>query len=187
MPNTAWTILVAAITAVAATTATGLIVTPRMDARKKRLGEIHSARDSFSTHMTMVVWACTRLLNVPPVADDGPEWTPVMRGRLAAERARWLQQIDDATRWMVDNVATYAGRWPLRRLIVFATAYAANARMVVLSEREEATKLRHLLVLTMPVQRQFFGWPWSRARYYFADRRAFAETMARLEREATAR
>ncbi|MEU3501581.1 hypothetical protein ABZ726_12665 [Streptomyces hundungensis] len=185
MPITAWTILVAAITALVTTTATGLIVTPRMEARKKRLGEVHSARDAFSTHMTTVVSACTRLLNMPALADDDAAWTPTMRERLGAERARWLQQIDDATRWMIDNVATYAGSWPMRGLIEFATAYAANARMVVLSEREEIAKLRHLVDLTLPVQRQFFGWPWARARHHFADRRAFAATLALLEREAT--
>lgn len=186
MHSTVWTILVAAVTAVVVSIANGLIVTPRMEARKKRLGEVHSARDSFSTHMTTIVSACVRLLSVPPPADDDTAWTPVMRGRLAGERERWLQQIDDSTRWMIDNVATYAGSWPLRRLVEFATAYAANARMVMLSEREETAKLRHLLDLTRPVQRQFFGWPWSRARHHFADRRAFADILDRLEREATA-
>jgi hypothetical protein len=39
MPNTLWALLVAAVTAVMTTLAVGLFVTPRMEARKKRLGE----------------------------------------------------------------------------------------------------------------------------------------------------
>lgn len=185
MPNTVWTILVAAITAVATATATGLFVTPRLDARKKRLGEVHTARGTFNTHMMTVLSACTRLQNLPPPADDDPAWTPIMRKRLTGERERWLQQIDDATRWMIDHVETYAGSWPAHRLIEFAITYAGNARMLVLSEREETTKLELLIARTMPVQRQFFGWPWLRSRRYFADRQAFAQVLARLTDEPT--
>ncbi|MFI0818624.1 hypothetical protein ACH4TX_19280 [Streptomyces sp. NPDC021098] len=179
MPSTVWTILVAAATALI----TGLFVTPRMEARKKRLGDAHAARDTFSASMTRIVSACGLLGKVQPPADEEPDWTPVMRERLTGERERWWQQIDDATCWLIDNVATYAGGWPTSHLIQFAVDYAGNARMVVLSEREEAAKLELLLALTLPVQRQFFGWPWARARHALADRRAFAETLARISGE----
>jgi hypothetical protein len=53
----------------------------------------------------------------------------------------------------------------------------------VLSERQEATKVELLLALTAPVQRQFFGWPWSRARHVVADHRAFAEAIALISGE----
>ncbi|GGJ70237.1 hypothetical protein [Streptomyces brasiliensis] len=66
----------------------------------------------------------------------------------------------------------------------FAVAYAANARGVVLSEREEATKRELLVALTVPVQRQFFAFWWTRARHYTADQRMFAEAVARLAEEA---
>ncbi|MGW1887243.1 hypothetical protein [Streptomyces sp. NPDC001970] len=182
MPNTLWTLLVAAVTAVVTAIATGLLVTPRLDARKKRIGEAHVARDTFSTHLMTVLWACTLLQQLP--ADD-PDWTPVLRERLKGERERWLQQIDDATRWMFDHTPAYAGSWPARQLIDFAVAYATNARMLVLSEREEATELELLLALTTPVQRQFFTFWWTRARHYSADHRAFAETIAHLAPEPT--
>nr|WP_245695524.1 hypothetical protein [Streptomyces antibioticus] len=48
---------------------------------------------------------------------------------------------------------TYAGSWPSRHLIQFAVEYAGNARILLLSEREEADKLELLLALTAPVQR----------------------------------
>ncbi|MCL7429801.1 hypothetical protein [Streptomyces sp. YS415] len=74
--------------------------------------------------------------------------------------------------------------WPLQRHKDFDVSYAANARMVALSEREEATKLELLVELTIPVQRQFFALWWTRMRYYMADQRAFTETIARLRPEA---
>ncbi|GAA0618144.1 hypothetical protein GCM10010394_55600 [Streptomyces crystallinus] len=86
-------------------------------------------------------------------------WTATMRERLAGERDRWLQQLDGATLWLIDNVATYAASWPGRHLIQFAVEYAGTTRMVMLSERDDATKVQLLLALTVPVQRQYFGGP----------------------------
>lgn len=180
MFDTFWTITVAAATALVTTTATGLIAAPRLGARQKRLGEVHAARDTFGAHMLRIISACGQLQNIQLPPDEDPDWTPVLRERLAGERERWWQQIDDATRWLVDNVATYAGSWPMRHLIEMPITYAHHVRMVVLSEREEATKLELLLELTVPVQRQYFGWPWSRARHIVADNRAFAATIARI-------
>ncbi|WP_405467514.1 hypothetical protein [Streptomyces canus] len=178
--NLASTLVVAAVTAVVTATATGLFVTPRLDARKKRIGEAHTARDTFGTHLMTVLATCS-LLEQTPV--DNPDWTPVLRDRVKGERDRWLQQLDDATRWMVDHVFAYAGSWPLQRHKDFAVSYAASARGLVLSEREEATKRELLIALTTPVQRQVFGFWWTRARHYAADQRAFAETLTRLNSE----
>jgi hypothetical protein len=175
--------LLLAATAVVTALAKGLFVTPRMEARKKRLGGVHATRDTFSANMTRIISACGLLQQVQLPADDEPGWTPVMRERLAGERERWWQQIDDATRGLIDNVVAYAGSWPTAYLIQFAVDYASNARMVALSEREEATKLELLLALTVPVQRQFFGWSWARARHAPADRRTFAATVARISGE----
>ncbi|MFJ2833585.1 hypothetical protein ACIPC1_39610 [Streptomyces sp. NPDC087263] len=186
MSDTLWTLLLATVTAVVAALAVGLFVTPRMEARRTRLGEVHTARDTFGANMMRIISACSLLQKIELPPDDEPDWTPVMRERLAGERNRWLEQLDDATRWLIDNVVTYAGSWPMRRLIRFAVDYAGNARMVVLSEREEAAKVELLLALTVPVQRQFFGWLWSRARHHHADHRAFAETIARISGEPTA-
>ncbi|MFF8943082.1 hypothetical protein ACF1A5_12585 [Streptomyces sp. NPDC014864] len=180
--NLLWTLLVATITALVTAVTVGLVATPRLDARKKRIGEAHAARDTFGTHLMTVLATCT-LLEQTPV--DNPDWTPTLRDRVKGERERWLQQLDDATRWMVDNVFTYAGSWPLQRHKDFAVAYAANARGVVLSERDEAVKRELLIALTTPVQRHFFAFWWTRARYYTADQRLFAETVACLAAEAS--
>ncbi|MEU3341997.1 hypothetical protein [Streptomyces sp. NPDC006668] len=184
--NIAWTLLVAAATSVVTTLAVGVLVAPRMEARKKRIGEVHTARDTFGSHMLRIISTCHQLQAIQPPADDDPNWTPVLRERLAGERARWWHQIDDSTRWMIDNVVTYAGSWPVRRLIKLPITYAGHARMVVLSEREENTKLELLLQLTVPIQRQYFGWPWSRVRHLVADHRAFEATVARLDGEDSA-
>jgi len=178
--STVWTLLLAATTAVVAAIATGLFVNPRLEARKKRIGEAHGARDTFGSHLMTVLSTCTLLQQLPR---DDPNWTPLLRERLNGERERWLHQLDDATRWMIDNMAMYAGSWPSRRIIDFAVAYASNARMLVLSEREETTKLELLVTLTTPVQRQFFGFWWTRTRHYQADQRVFAETLSRLAPE----
>jgi hypothetical protein len=186
MPDTVWTITVAAATALVTTTATGFIAAPRLEARKKRLGEVHTARDTFGAHMLRIMPACGQLQTIQLPTDEDPDWTPVLRERLAGERERWWRQIDDATRWLIDNVATYAGSWPMRHLIEMPVTYAHHVRMVVLSEREEAAKLELLLELTVPVQRQYFGWLWSRVRHIVADNREFAAAIARISGEPTA-
>ncbi|MFF2721343.1 hypothetical protein [Streptomyces sp. NPDC058011] len=183
MPNTLWTLLVAAVAAVVTALAVGLVVAPRMEARKKRAGDVHTARDTFGATMLRILSICSLLQKFERPAADNPDWTPVLRERLTGERNRWWQQLDEATVWLLDNAATYAGSWPNARIIQFAIDYATHARLVVLSEREEATKVELLLALTVPVQRQFFGWPWSRARHHFADHRAFDETIAHISGE----
>ncbi|MEN2424225.1 hypothetical protein AABB02_39745 [Streptomyces rimosus] len=180
------TLLVATSTAVVTALATGLLITPRMEARKKRLGDVHAARDAFKTHMSRIASVCALLRQVPPPADDEPGWTPVMRQRLAGERERWWQQLDESTRWLIDNVAAYAESWGPHMLVGLAVQYASNARMVVLSERQEARKAELLIALTLPVQRQFFGWPWPRARHAIVDRQSFTQTIARINTDPTA-
>jgi hypothetical protein len=82
MPNTVWILLVAAVTAVVTALAVGLFVTPRMEARKKRLGEVHTARDTFGANTLRVISACSLLQRFELPAADDPDWTPVMRERL---------------------------------------------------------------------------------------------------------
>ncbi|MDT0570333.1 hypothetical protein RM704_23165 [Streptomyces sp. DSM 3412] len=186
MPNTLWTLLVAVVAAVVTALAVGLFVTPRMEARKKRVGEVHTARDTFGASMLRVISACSLLQRFGIPAADDPDWTSVMCERLTNERNRWWQQLDETTMWLLDNAATYAGSWPSSRIIRLAVDYAGHARAVMLSEREEATKVELLLALTVPVQRQFFGFWWSRVRHYVDDQRAFAETVAHISGEPSA-
>lgn len=183
MSNTLWTLLVAAVTAVVTALAVGLFVTPRMEARKKRVGEIHTSRDTFHANLMRVISACRLLQRIELPAADDPHCSPVLRERLTGERNRWWQQLDEATSWLLDNASTYATTWPAPRLVRLANDHAMYARAVVLSEREEAVKVELLHALAVPVWRQFFGFAWSRVRHVEADHQAFDETAARISGE----
>jgi hypothetical protein len=113
MPNIVWTLLVATVTALVTTIATGVLVIPRLEARKRRIQEAHTARDTFNSSLLTIISACNRLQSLPLPAAYDPDCTEVVRARLAAERERWMQQMDDATRWLIDHVETYAAGWPL--------------------------------------------------------------------------
>ncbi|KIF67091.1 hypothetical protein HY68_35740 [Streptomyces sp. AcH 505] len=173
MSNTLWTLLVAAVTAMVTALAVGLFISPRMEARKKRVGDLNSLRDTFHANLMRITTSCQLLKKFELPAADDPHCTPAMRERLTGERNRWWQQIDEATMWLVDNAAIYASSWPFPRLVRLANAHAYYARVVVMSERDEAMKVEFLRLLTVPVFRQFFGFPWARARHVETDQRAF--------------
>jgi hypothetical protein len=105
-----------------------------------------------------------RLKELPLPAADDPDCTDVIRARLTAERERWVQQLDDATRWMIDHVETFSAGWPLADLRTMAGSYAVTSRMVLISERPEDTKIELLAELAAPVQGIFFTYWWNRAR-----------------------
>ena len=92
------------VTALVTTIATGVFVIPRLEARKRRIQEAHTARDTFNSSLLTIISACNRLQSLPLPAADDPDCTEVVRARLAAERERWMQQLDDATRWLIDHV-----------------------------------------------------------------------------------
>ncbi|MEV5479981.1 MULTISPECIES: hypothetical protein [Streptomyces] len=87
MPNIVWTLLVAAATAVVTALATGLFVTPRMEARKKRLGDVHAARDAFSAHMTRIASVCALLQQTALSRDGGLPLSASSRGPRNPPRA----------------------------------------------------------------------------------------------------
>ncbi|MEU7260912.1 hypothetical protein AB0B21_34670 [Streptomyces rimosus] len=127
---------------------------------------------------------------LPRRSGDGPVWRG---GRCAPERvfalaqavaARWREQAFHP--WLIDNVAAYAESWGPPMLVGLAVQCVGNAHMVELSERQEATKAELLIVLTLPVQRQFFDWPWAQARHAVADRQTVAQTIDRITSEPTA-
>src|SRR3954463_12337271 len=105
----------------------------------------HLRREHAARHLRLLPAAALRAA----VGADHPDWTPVTRERLATERTRWGQQLDEATVWLLDNATTDAGSWPNARIIRFAIDYAGHARAVVLSEREETTKVELLLAQTV--------------------------------------
>ncbi|MGW0842122.1 hypothetical protein ACWD26_18495 [Streptomyces sp. NPDC002787] len=180
MPNTVWTVLVATVTALVTTVATGVLVSPRLEARKRRIQEAHIARDTFSASLLTIISACARLQSLPLPAPDDPDCTDVVRARLAAERERWMQQLDDATRWLIDHVETYSAGWPLGELRDVAARYAAASRMVMISERSEEAKVELLAKLAAPVQGIYFTYVWNRARNYHRDRASLTTVLAQV-------
>lgn len=155
------TLISAVITALVTTVAVNYLVVPRLEARNRRIQAAHIARDRFSDSVFSILGAAVRLLGVE-IPDDANE---ELHEALSQERRRWLGQIDEATRYLVDNIEafafTYIGALDFRDLVI---AYAGNARMVWISQRSEQAKLRLLLDLTSPVQNIYFAAWWRRRR-----------------------
>ncbi|MGW3628024.1 hypothetical protein [Streptomyces sp. NPDC000880] len=185
MPNTVWTLLVAALTALVTTVATGLLVTPRLEARKRRIQEVHTARDTFSSSVLTILSSCSRLKNMPLPAADDPDCSEVLRARLAAERERWVQQLDDATLWMIDHMETFGVSWPSDNLRSLIANYVVHSRIVMLSEREEAAKVDLLLELAEPIQNIFFVYWWRRAPHMRSNQRRLTTVIEALGAPAT--
>lgn len=161
-PGMLETVVVALVTALVTTVGTGWLVVPRLEARKRRIGELHQARDKFLASMLRVVSAGTRLQAIGEPAADDPAWTEEMRGRVRAERARWMKQLDEATEWMVDNLETYAPTWPTAVLREMIGTYVAHARAVAISGRGDDRKAELLTELTEPVWEVFGSRGWQR-------------------------
>ncbi|MFJ9343775.1 hypothetical protein ACIRP0_31510 [Streptomyces sp. NPDC101733] len=180
MQSTLWTLTLAALTAVVTSVAVGLLVTPRLEARKRRIQEVHTARDTFSSSVLTILTSCGRLRDLPLPPDGDPATTGNVRTRLESDRERWLQQLDDATMWMIDHLETFALSWPSARLRNLAGRYVVASRMTVLSDREESTKIEILLDLTAPIQGIFFTRWWHRARHLHRYMTQLEGTLGRL-------
>ncbi|WP_314614681.1 hypothetical protein [Streptomyces stackebrandtii] len=155
-------VVTAVVSAVVAGVATGVLVVPRMEARKRRIGEVHLARDRFLASMLKIMSASARMRAMNEPAAGDPDCTDVVRDRIRTERARWMKQMDEATEWMVDNIETYSLSWPAAVLREMVGTYAAYARAVVISERTDDRKAKHLARLTEPVWEVFGSRAWQR-------------------------
>ncbi|MGW6906828.1 hypothetical protein [Streptomyces sp. NPDC054940] len=162
MPSWTSDILLAAVT----TLFIGLFVNPRIEARKpgieaknnrKRLA--HEARAEFSKRVVTILSACGRLqgTEVPPTL---AETRPALAERLEAERQRWLDQIDEATRYLVDNMELFALTYGTDRLRNMVGKFVFHARAVMISERTVETKAKQLTALTAPIHTLFFTSRW---------------------------
>lgn len=177
------TIAVSLVTSLAGTFATMWFLQPRLEARKARILEAHAAREQFSASVLTVQGACGRLQNLR--LDEQPQLSDVMRERLDAERERWLVQIDDATRWMVDNAASFGPGWPMELLRNLVSDYVGHARMVWISEREEMRRLAYLADLSAAVRDALFTHVWHRARHFAPSVQRLQELVAVLQAEGS--
>ncbi|GAB2717737.1 hypothetical protein [Kitasatospora kifunensis] len=122
---------------------------PRYDARSVRIKAAWADRDQFSKDVLTILAAAGRLLAVQ-VPNEASE---VMRSRLEAERARWAEQIDVATRNLVDNMERYLLGYPNRLgLHDLLGRYAAAARFIWISERSEERRVEMVRDLSAHIQ-----------------------------------
>ncbi|SBU89627.1 hypothetical protein YW5DRAFT_00680 [Streptomyces sp. Ncost-T6T-1] len=155
MPTWISAILLPAVT----TLFIGLVITPRLEARNKRISLAHQARDEFSRRVLAILSASARLRETPIPAALA-EQRPALTEKLNAERDRWVEQLDEATRYMVDNLETFALGYATERGRAIVGRFVALSRAVVLSERTVEAKTERLSALAGPVQNIFFTRRW---------------------------
>ncbi|MFE2289865.1 hypothetical protein [Streptomyces sp. NPDC059452] len=158
MPSWTSSILLAAAT----TLFIGLVVNPRLEARKPRIEAKNNqkrlaweARAEFSKRVLTILSACGRLREtpVPPALSEA---RPELAARLDAERQRWLDQLDEATQYLIDNMELFALGYATDRLRTIVGQFVVHARAVVLSDRTVAKKAERLAALASPIQNLFF-------------------------------
>ncbi|MFJ2202910.1 hypothetical protein [Streptomyces violaceusniger] len=162
MPSWISSILLAAAT----TLFVGLFVNPRLEARKPRIEAknnqrrvAYEARAEFSKRVLTILSACGRLQEseVPPSLAEA---RPALAERLNAERQRWLDQLDEATQYLVDNMELFALGYATDRLRTIVGQFVVHARAVVLSDRPVEKQVQRLTALAAPIQNLFFVPRW---------------------------
>ncbi|MEV6105851.1 hypothetical protein AB0M28_14200 [Streptomyces sp. NPDC051940] len=153
MPSWLNTILLS----LATTIATGWLILPRLEARNRQIQDAHKTREAFSGAV-LAILICTSRLENTTIPQDA---TPAVRSGLEAERERWRQELDTATRGLIDSSAPLT--FPLAARTA-AVAYAVHARGVWLSERSEEDKLALLSKLSGDAQTLLFTAWWRRPR-----------------------
>lgn len=172
----------AVVTAVLTTWVTGMIIAPRLDARKARVLAAFKDRDRFSDSILTILASCGRLqaFEIPPGISEP------LREALNAERQRWLDQIDEATRWLIDNTERWAGTYrTFGGFQNLAIQYASHARGVMISGRSQADKNTIIREITEPIQEIFFSRGFfRRALRIKSQQQRLADQLARLEEGA---
>ncbi|MFH8698857.1 hypothetical protein [Streptomyces chartreusis] len=162
MPSWTSDILLAAIT----TLFIGLFVNPRIEARKPRIEAksnrkrlAHEARAEFGKRVLTILSACGRLQG-SDVPRSLAESRPALAARLEAERQRWVDQLDEATRYLVDNMEWFYLTYATDRARAMVGNFVVHGRAVVISERTIETKAERLTALTAPIHTLFFASRW---------------------------
>ncbi|WP_051819428.1 hypothetical protein [Streptomyces sp. NRRL S-920] len=137
----------------------GLVITPRLEARNKRVGLVHEARDEFSRRVLTILSASARL-RATPIPETLTEQRPALAEKMTADRDRWVDQLDEATRYMIDNMETFGLSYPTERGRDLIGRFVTHSRAIVLSERTIEVKADRLASLAGPVQHIFFTRRW---------------------------
>lgn len=167
------TILVAIITAMLTSLATETLISPRLEARKRRIQAAHESRDEFTRAIFDLLTYTSRLKNLSLSAEGSTS----VYNKLAAERHRWTQHVGAITEDLIDDgfggTMTYPG-W-LGRL---AGEFAATCRLVWLSERPMPRKIELLNDLAEHAQGLYATaiWrrPWEKPQHKEALQRVIA-------------
>lgn len=145
----------AVVTTVLTTLVLELLIKPRIERRNAWRRAALTSRDQLSESMLAILAASWRIKETGQLPLN---MRPAVGNALNVEHNRWYQQMDDATRFMVDNLHTYAltyiGLGDFRTLL---SRYVFTARAVVLSERPRTRKAELLIAMTEPAAGLFFG------------------------------
>ncbi|MEV1023230.1 hypothetical protein [Streptomyces sp. NPDC050264] len=130
-----------------------MTVVPRLEAPNHRIQAGHQAREGSGVAILTVVVTGSLLGNLTIPQDAA---APV-RASLEREGARWRQQLAKATEELADSTAPLSFVFVLRDV---AIRFAFTSRMVWISERDEADKLKALLELPRTAQNLYFSAWW---------------------------
>jgi hypothetical protein len=116
----------------------GLAISPRLEARNRRIQAAHIARDELGTQLRAILSACTRLRSAQiPASATAP-----VQAAIRTERERWRQQLDSATASLIDNFESFALTFRGQMGIRDSGIRTVGAmRFVWLSARREERKL----------------------------------------------
>ncbi|MGW7336647.1 hypothetical protein [Streptomyces sp. NPDC054808] len=167
MPHWLITVLITIATALAATVVSSLTITPRLEARNRRIQAGHQDREQFGRAVLAVLTCGARLAGMR-IPDDT---SPAVRQALTQELDRWRQRIDEATRDLSDSTAPLSFVVPLREV---ALRFALTTRLVWISERAEDARIEALIELAGLAQGLYFSAWWRRPRRLWCLRRLVA-------------
>ncbi|MFJ2777528.1 hypothetical protein [Kitasatospora sp. NPDC087315] len=167
----------AVLTALATTTVLELTVKPLLEGRSTRIKAAMQARYELGSHVAVLLAACDRLEAAAQVSAQNTITTEeevdgqlVRSTRFGAHQAwdesrRWWEQVDGATKALVDGYESGGASATWAALRGLLGEFAVTARWVYLAELDDRNKIAYLRALAKPAQALFFAtWPaWLRS------------------------
>jgi hypothetical protein len=131
------------------------VAKPRLEARKEHLLAVYRVRRKLKGNWVRIMMITSKWRNFdpPPGAMNEEEL-----GNLAGEADRQLQELDEMTKTMADNVEVYVGGFTPRRIFGQISPqeavwrYIVAARAVMLSDSPPSRKFAALQDLTRPIE-----------------------------------